>query len=81
MSAPTIGKYAEMVRNDGREFVGVVQDVRHVEGKGTLVILDTGKRFASVYVEDCKTVNDTIDPVFGRIAMYGFENIDTGYKG
>ena len=81
MTLPTIGKYASMIRNDGREFIGIVQDVRPVKGKGTLVILDVGGKFASVYAEACKVIRDNIDPEYAVIEMYGFENIDTGYKG
>ena len=81
MTLPTIGKYASMIRNDGREFIGIVQDVRPVKSKGTLVILDVGGKFASVYAETCKVIRDNIDPEYAAIEMYGFENIDTGYKG
>lgn len=81
MTLPTIGKFASLTRNDGREFIGIVQDVRPVKGKGTLVILDVGGKFASVYAEACKAIRDNIDPDFAAVKMYGFENIDTGYKG
>ena len=81
MTLPTIGKFASLTRNDGREFIGIVQDVRPVKGKGTLVILDVGGKFASVYTEACKVIRDNIDPEYAAIEMYGFENMDTGYKG
>jgi hypothetical protein len=81
MTLPTIGKFASLTRNDGREFIGIVQDVRPVKGKGMLVILDVGGKFASVYAEACKMIRDNIDPVEAEIAVAGFHNIDTGYRG
>ena len=81
MTLPTIGKFASLTRNDGREFIGIVQDVRPVKDKGMLVILDVGGKFASVYAEGCKTILDNIDPDFAAVEIYGFENIDTGYRG
>lgn len=81
MTLPTIGKFASLTRNDGREFIGIVQDVRPVNGKGTLVILDMGGRFGSVYAESCQTIRDNIDPDFATVEMFGFHNLDTGYKG
>jgi hypothetical protein len=81
MTLPTIGKFASLTRNDGREFIGLVQDVRPVKGKGTLVILDVGGKFASVYVEACKAIVNNIDPVEAEIAVAGFHNLDTDYRG
>lgn len=81
MTLPTIGKFASLTRNDGREFIGIVQDVRPVKGKGTLVILDVGGKFASVYAEACKAIRDNIDPVEAEVAAFGFYNADTGYRG
>jgi len=80
MTLPTIGKYASLTRNDGREFIGIVQDVRPVKDRGMLVILDVGGKFASEYAEACKTIRDNIDPVEAEVAA-GFHNIDTGYRG
>lgn len=81
MTAPTIGKYAELTRNDGREFIGLVQDVRPVKGKGTLVILSMGGKHSSVYLEACSHVRDNIDPDQAYISVFGFHNLDTGYRG
>lgn len=81
MTFPTIGKFASLTRNDGREFIGIVQDVRPVKDKGTLVILDVGGKFASVYAESCKMIRDNIDSIEAEIAVFGFHNIDTGYRG
>lgn len=81
MTLPTIGKFASLTRNDGREFIGIVQDVRPVKGKGTLVILDVWGKFASVYVEACKSIRDNIDPVEAEVEAFGFHNLDTGYRG
>ena len=80
MKVPTIGDRVEMIRKDNREFVGVVDDVRTVDGKGTMVVLNMFGRYASVYVESCNTIN-VLSPEFFEIAAYGFHNLDTGYKG
>lgn len=63
MDASKIGTGFVAKRNDGRVFKGVIQDVRVIEGKGTLVVFrqeDGSHR--SVYAESlnswsCSTVN------------------------
>ena len=81
ITLPTIGDRVEMVRKDGRSFVGTVDDVRTVDGKGTMVVLNMRGRYASVYVESCSEVSGNLSPESFEVLMYGFHNLDTGYRG
>mgnify|MGYP003336020530 CR=1 FL=1 len=63
IDASKIGTGFVGTRNDGRVFKGIVQDVRYVDGKGTLIVFrqDDGSH-RSVYAEtltgwDCSPVN------------------------
>ena len=52
MSNNYIGYGFRGVRNDGRVFVGVVQDMRIVKDRTLLVIRQTDNAHKSVYLED-----------------------------
>jgi hypothetical protein len=53
----TTGRYVYAVRNDGREFMGMMYNIRSTS-RGTLVTVcdanEDGLRYRNVYREECK---------------------------
>ena len=51
------GRYVYAMRNDGREFIGMIHDIRSYN-RGTLVTVcdanEDGLRYRNVYREECK---------------------------
>ena len=72
-SKMTTGRYVYAMRNDGREFMGMMFNIRSTS-RGTLVTVcdanEDGLRYRNVYREECKQW-EMVDNAYDLDAMVG----------